>query len=55
VHILICTAVGSKTAQPARQVLCLFLACSRKMVAKALDFVKKGFDKKDEISLCFNL
>jgi hypothetical protein len=23
------------------QVLCLFLACSRKMVAKALDFAKK--------------
>jgi hypothetical protein len=28
------------TVQPARQVLCLFLACSRKMVAKTLGFVK---------------
>jgi hypothetical protein len=31
----------AKTTQPAWQVLCFFLACSRKTVAKALDFAKK--------------
>jgi hypothetical protein len=41
-----------RTIQPAWQVLCLFLACLRKMVAKALTFAKqKGIEK--DILDCF--